>query len=87
MDQSLSSKRVSWTPKASVRRRVTHDGSFDYQRIALGELSEFKDLQESENLARGGSTALYGAVWTREDGSKKEVAAKRLNKLEDKEVG
>ena len=86
MEVQSSKPRVSWSPTVSTRRRIAHDGGHDYQQINLEELSDFKDLEQSETTERGSSSTMYRVVWTREDRSKKEVVAKRLNKLDDKEV-
>ena len=75
-------RQVSWAPK--VRQpRITQDGSVEYKQIKLEDLSSFEDLLPPE---RRGTSSLYKALWTREDGSKKEVATKRLAELNEREV-
>ena len=62
---------------------MKHEGSVDYVLIKLSDLNNFEDLISEEKWGGG---AIYKAVWNREDGSTKEVAAKRLPKLNEKEV-
>ena len=78
--------KVSWSPSATrrdTRMSSKHEGSVEYVLIKLSDLSNFEDLISEE---KWGGNAIYKAVWTREDGSTKEVAAKRLPKLNEKEV-
>ena len=92
--KSKPTKQVSWSLSVDVddtdttsterrTRRMQEKGSVEYVRIKLSDLRNFEDLISEE---KWGSGAIYKAVWTREDGSTKEVAAKRLPKLNEKEV-
>ena len=84
------SKQVSWSPSIITdqqRHRHTQQDqasvASEYVLIKLSNLSNFEDLISEE---KWGSGAIFKAVWTREDGSTKEVAAKRLPSLNEKEV-
>ena len=92
MQKSKPTKQVSWSlsvdmdEATSTERRTRHmqqKGSVECVRIKLSDLSNFEDLISEEKWGNG---AIYKAVWTREDGSTKEVATKRLPSLNEKEV-
>ena len=80
VESSSPSKHVTWS---SGTRTIQHDGSLEYVQIKLSELSNFEDLLSGEKF---GGSALYKAVWTKDDGSTKEVAVKRLMQINKKEV-
>ena len=80
-------KRISWSPSTERRTSRGHmqrsPGSAEYVHIKLSDLNNFEDIISDEKWGGG---AIYKAVWTREDGSTKEVAAKRLPKINEREV-
>lgn len=86
------SKQVSWSPSIATEQQTGNhrptqqnqgSAASEYVLIKLSNLSNFEDLISEE---KWGSGAIFKAVWTREDGSTKEVAAKRLPSLNEKEV-
>lgn len=83
VESSSPSKHVTSSSGTRRDHTIQHDGSLEYAQIKLSELSNFEDLLSGEKF---GGSALYKAVWTKDDGSTKEVAVKRLTQINEKEV-